>query len=578
MVIPVSGANAEANTWLTLNDVPLSFTPGDENLEAHAGENVNNRLLLTSPDLKQLEIRIDGELLQTAFYGYWLWHPYGHAGLYQIEVSRPGFPSQIASVRVFPEKLTQERYEAMLTDLRTFAIDLLFRLTSSTGEKAITELDTEEPSPYREFIQVKGIIDTLQDVFEHIRRNPYRMLHEEGEQRYLREVRQFSSEVIPIQGTMTRLPSSIVARCALEYLPEKWIARTTLLTYDVHENRLLKHFVQRQLIIRLAMLQKRAESEMQRREKASIVKIRNKWYDDETPEIEKLHLVITECQQMIRRCIFWADEAFLASVKPVAMTGKATQVLLKNPTYHRFYLLYLRFQQHLRISLDTERFLTILALRKIFDLYEFWSVFQVTKIVIAKLEQVGYVITSNSIFYEIERDYFQFDVRRNVSSIVLTNGETRVEIKYEPIYPNHKALKDVSGLAARLYSDNPLTPDMAIEVYEQGQPRNIAIFDAKYRWNRVNDGSYHPKDEDLNKMRKYRDLIQYKIYDKNTGQEHWQQIVSSAYVLYPGESLDRDPGMAIGALPMMPNMTAQQLDVVEQAVFDILLMAQLLKS
>ena len=39
MVTPVSGANAEANTWLTLNDVPLSFTPGDENLEAHAREN-----------------------------------------------------------------------------------------------------------------------------------------------------------------------------------------------------------------------------------------------------------------------------------------------------------------------------------------------------------------------------------------------------------------------------------------------------------------------------------------------------------------------------------------------------------
>jgi len=578
MVTPVSGANAEVNTWLTLNGVPLSFTPGDENLEAHAGENVNNRLLITSPDLDRLEIRIDSELLSTAFYGYCFWHPYGHAGRYEIEVSRPGFPSQIASVRVFPEKLTQERYEAMLTDLRTFAIDLLFRLTSPTGEKAITELDKEEPSPYREYKQVKGIIDALQDVMEHIRRNPYRVLREEREQRYLREVRQFSSEVIPLPGTMTRLPSSIAARCAIEYLPEKWIARRTLLTYDVHENRLLKHFVQRQLITRLAMLQKRAESEIRRREQARIVKIRNKWKDDETPEIEKLRLVITECKQMMRRCIFWADEVFLASVQPIAMTGKATQVLLKNPTYSRFYLLYLRFQQHLRISLDTERFLTILALRKIFDLYEFWSVFQVTRIVIAKLEEVGYVITSNSVFYEIERDYFQFDVRRNISSIVLTKGDTRVEIKYEPVYPNHKALRNVSGLVARQNGDNPLTPDMAIEVYERGQPRHIAIFDAKYRWYRENDGSYHPKDDDLNKMRKYRDLIQYKIYNRKTGRERWQQLVSSAYVLYPGELPDCDPGKVIGALPMTPKMSAQQRNEIEQAVVDILRMARLLKS
>ncbi len=578
MVTPVSGANTKVNTWLTLNDVPLSFTPGDENLEAHAGENVNNRLRITSPDLDRLEIRIDGELLPTAFYGYWSWHPYGYAGLYQIEVNRPGFPSQIASVRVFPEKLTQERYEAMLTDLRTFAIDLLFRLTSPTGEKAVTELEKEEPSPFREYIQVKGIIDALGDVMEHIRRNPYRVLHEEREQRYLREVRQFSSEAIPIAGTMTRLPSSIAARCAIEYLPEQWIVKRTLLTYDVHENRLLKHFVQRQLVTRLAMLQKRAESEIRRREQTRIVKIRNNWTDDETREIEKLRLVITDCQLMMRRCIFWADEAFLASVQPLALTGKATQVLLKNPSYSRFYLLYLRFQQHLRISLDTERFLTILALRKIFDLYEFWSIFQVTRIVIEKLKEAGYVITSNSVFYEIERDYFQFDVRRNVSSIVLTRGETRVEIKYEPLYPNHKALRNVSGLATYVYGDYALTPDMAVEVYEQGQPRHVAIFDAKYRWDRGKDGLYHPKDEDLDKMRRYHDRIQYKIYDRKTGREHWKQVVSSAYVLYPGESLDREPGMVIGALPMTPNMSAQLRNAVEHAVVDILRKARPLKS
>ncbi len=197
---------------------------------------------------------------------------------------------------------------------------------------------------------------------------------------------------------------------------------------------------------------------------------------------------------------------------------------------------------------------------------------------IAKLEQDGYVMTSNSVFYEIERDYFQFDVRRNVSSIVLTKGDTRVEIKYEPVYPNHKALKNVSGLVARQNGDNPLTPDMAIEVYERGQPRHIAIFDAKYRWSRENDGSYHPKDEDLDKMRRYHDRIQYKIYNRKTGRERWQQLVSSAYVLYPGELLDRDPGKVIGALPMTPNMSAQQRNTVEQAVVDILGMARLLKS
>jgi hypothetical protein len=576
MVTPVSGVSAETSTWLTLNEVPLSFVLGNENLGAHARENDNNRLRITSPGLERLEIRVDGELLQTAFYGYWLWRPLEFAGLYKLEVSRPGYPVQVAYVRVFPEKLTQQRYEAMLTDLHTFAMDLLFRLTSSAGEKAITELDQEEPAPFREYYQVKGIIDALQDVMENIRRNPYRVLREVREQRYVREIRQFSSETTPVPGAVIRLPASVATMHTTEYLPEKWIAQSTVLTYDVHENRLLKHFVQRQLVTRLAMLRKRAESEIRRREQARIVKIRSGWYDDETPEIEKLSLVITDCQRMMRRCISWADEAFLSSVQSVVVFGKATQILLKNPSYSRFYYLYLRFQQHLRISLDTERFLTILALRKIWNLYEFWSVFQVTRIVMEELEQVGYVITSNSVFYELERNYFQFDVRRNVSSIVLTKGETRVEIKYEPVYPNHKTLKNVSGLAARVYGDYPFTPDMAIEVYEQGQPRHVAIFDAKYRWHRGNDGVYHPKDEDLDKMRRYRDLIQYKIYDKKKGREYWQRIVSSAYVLYPGESLDRDPGKMIGALPMIPEMTVRQRESVTQAVNDILRLARLL--
>ena len=117
---------------------------------------------------------------------------------------------------------------------------------------------------------------------------------------------------------------------------------------------------------------------------------------------------------------------------------------------------------------------------------------------------------------------------------------------------------------------------MAVEVYERGQPRHVAIFDAKYRWYRENDGSYHPKDEDLNKMRKYRDLIQYQTYDQKKRQERWQKIVSSAYILYPGGFLERDPGNVIGALPMVPMMPKSLSRAVEQAVVDILRMARLL--
>ncbi len=116
---------------------------------------------------------------------------------------------------------------------------------------------------------------------------------------------------------------------------------------------------------------------------------------------------------------------------------------------------------------------------------------------------------------------------------------------------------------------------MALEVYQQGSPRYVAIFDAKYKWHQEKDGTYHPKYKDINTMRMYRDLIQYQIYDQKRKQTRWQQIISSAYILYPGGSLVRDPGNVIGALPMIPDMPKSVKQAVEQAITTILRMARL---
>ena len=101
------------------------------------------------------------------------------------------------------------------------------------------------------------------------------------------------------------------------------------------------------------------------------MKLRNKWEDDETPKIEELEIVVEECQKMIKWCIAWSGEPFLKQVKSLSTSGKATQVLLKNPFYSRFYHLYLQFQQELKISLNAEKYLTTLALRKMSDRMKF---------------------------------------------------------------------------------------------------------------------------------------------------------------------------------------------------------------
>jgi hypothetical protein len=571
MATPTSGADV----WLTINGKPLRFQANDENLHVHASEKERNLLKITPNAPAELEIFIDGEVLDTAVYGYWYWRPEKYAGLYELEVRAPNQETRIARVRVQPEKLTQERYEAMLTDINAVVLDLLFRLNSPAGEKAIAEQSMQAPSPLREYRQIAMILQELKDVMAHIRRSPYQVLDEQYEKKLLHEVQRFSHQTMPLPGPVQVISDHIAPIAGLAHLPEIWHVPRRTLTYDVHENRLLKHFIKHQLMTKLTLLKERAENEIKRREPIRAMKISRGWPDDETPEILKLAEVVTECRDMTQWCVAWCSDPFLKTVNPVAISSKATQVLLKNPFYSRFYRLYLRFQQELKISLDTERYLTILALRKIWDLYEIWSIFQITHMVVAELLNASYTFASSSLFYEVEKDCFQFEVRKHVASIILTKGDIHVEIKYEPIYSSHQSTNNSSTLVSKQRSGKYFTPDLAIEVYQRQIPIHVIIFDAKYSWQREPDGSHVPHDNDIDKMHTYYDMICYKLYNASHSRYRLQNIVSSAYILYPGDLLYREPGNLIGALPLVPKMLQSNRAKVEQALKGILRLAHL---
>ncbi len=123
MAIPISGAD----TWLTLNDKPLSFQSDNENLDAQTYETHDNMLRVTATAPEDLQVYVDGKLLETERYGRWLWRPVGYAGLYLLQVTTPGYPKLTTRVRVLPEKLSYDRYKAMLEDISKIAVDLLFR-------------------------------------------------------------------------------------------------------------------------------------------------------------------------------------------------------------------------------------------------------------------------------------------------------------------------------------------------------------------------------------------------------------------------------------------------------------------
>lgn len=569
MVTPVSGAN----TWLKLNGASLSFSDDEENLEAGAKENSKNVLVVTHNAPDNLQISVDDEPVETYRYGRWDWYPRDYAGLYQLQVSAPGYPLLMANVRVLPGKLSYERYQFMLNDISDVAVDLLFSVNSPVGERAVAQFGSKQTSALREYHLIQPIVYQLGEIIAQIRRNPHRQLREYTEQRLLYEVRQFSSETVLVSGASVALPDWMVATTGIAYLPETWTVQKSSLTYDVYENQLLKHFVQRQLVTKLTVILEKAKAELKRREQSCKMKLRNKWEDDESRKIEELEIVIEESQKMMKWCIAWGSEPFFRQVKPLSISGKATQVLLKNPFYNRFYRLYLQFQQELKVSLNTDKYLTTLALRKMSDLYEIWSVFQITKLILEKLKVAGYRITSNSLFYEEEQDWFQFDVKKNVASIVLAKDDFRVEIKYEPLYPPQVSL--LKGLVST--DHRQLTPDMSVEIYQQNTIKHVIIFDAKYRYQEEEDGGYYPKEDDLGKMQKYSNLIRNKVYNPGNLNQKPQKIVSSAYILYPGNYLQHDDDEPeTGALPLVPKMKNEDRLDMEDALEDILWFAELL--
>ncbi len=565
MDIPISGVDS----WLTLNGKPLSFQADDENERADAAENRDNLLKITNDAPDGLQIRVENELLKTERYGRWYWRPTDYAGLYQLEVLALGYPPSIARIRVRPGKLSTQRYYSMLRDISQVATDLLFSLHSPAGVKVTARSRDKEQSALREFQLVQHIMHELCSVMARIRRNPYRSLQGYVEPRLLHEVCQFSREASPIPGPLVALATPYT----VPYLPLTWAVQQNKLTHDVYENRLLKHFIQHQLATKIRSIQKNIDREMKHHQQNRDRNRRNGWEDDETPKIEALEEKWNESQQWAKKCIDWEGERFLTGVRTILTTDKVSQFLLKNPDYSRFYRLYLQFKRELKLNLDANNYLSMLALRKMSELYEIWSIFQLTTLIIDVLIQEEYAITSNSIFYEIEKDRFQFEIKKNISSIVLAKGDKLVEIKYEPLYKKH--ITSTRGLVS-LY-DNQLTPDMAVEVYNQDLIQHVLIFDAKYRY-LEQDGEYHPKEEDLDKMSRYRDAIRYWVRDPRQPNKRPRRIVSSSYILYPGTNLQHIPNEPeVGALPMVPDMRTDMWIEVEEAVKDILWFADLLQ-
>jgi hypothetical protein len=540
MVTPVSGDKP----LLTINGHPVAFHPSSDNSDVGAVEYSPNPIRITKWTPDDLEVFVDGEKLETERYGYWTWYPRGFAGIYELTVRSRSQGTKTALVRVLPSRLTMERWERMLEDIRTVSEDLLFQLQSPAYERAKPRSRTSESSALRDYYLIKNIQPQLAAVIMNIRRNPHRQLIERNQTVLAHNVRQFSSDIAAVPGPLMEL-TNLSSKVQIARLPQSWIVSEQVLSYDTYENRLLKHFLWRQLFPRIVQIQEKASSELKRREQSRRDKICQGWEEDETRKIEALTEVVRDCQSMSNQCIVWGSEGFLLNVGNMHFPQQPTQVLQKNPFYNRFYRIYLGFQKELGYFIDTETFIARLATRKVSELYETWAVFIMTSVVMKLLLKSGYRVISSNGFYEVNNNQFQIDVDRQ-ANIELSKDNKIVRIRYEPLYPQSGSV----SRGAVSIAQRRRTPDLSIETWLNNECKGIILFDAKYKTRReANNLSYY--DDDLNKMSDYIYAIRWKTPEQRTRPV---QIVKSAYILYPGNVLEHDSQFPErGALPFIPN-------------------------
>jgi hypothetical protein len=481
--------------------------------------------------------------LETEIPGMWYWFPKSYAGLYKIRIVVPGKGTRSTGVRVIPSQLSLARYKAILQDINRISVDLLFQLHSPASEQLQAEASHGKSAALREFALIESIYDELRDTIAQIRRSPHRALREGSTERMVFEHSLHLGSAIPVPGPAVNLmvkSSGGLPRT----VPLYWTDISGSPSYDVYENRLLKHFLWHQLLPRIESISKRAMRELQRRRKDREMKLARNWEDDESVPIAELEKVMERCRQMQNESIRWGSEEFLRTVSGLGVANTPTQVLQKHPQYSRFYAIYLRFQQELRFSFDPDRYPTSIAMRKLSELYEIWAVFTVTQILLGWLQKSGYTITSSNGFFTLEDEQFQFEVDRN-AAIELSNGGKTVKIRYEPTY--FPARNVHIGIVAD--ASYQLSPDLSIELWEGEQATKLIVFDAKYR-SEMEEGRQIFLREDVEKMDHYFRRLRWKTNDPR---QRPRAIVSSAYVLYPGDVLEYDVERPeSGALPLVP--------------------------
>lgn len=453
-------------------------------------------------------------------------------GIYEL-VIRAGNQSFTKNVRAIPEKISTEDYKKILDDIRNETYNLVFsvfgkssedvRLARVAGKKSLIEFLTFFRRNFKLF----------KEVFERIERDPNRGLVKAEKISQIYETETFD-DVVDFESSSTK--SVFPIQQQLGFLPRRVSYQENHLSFDIYENRLLKHFLG-YILNTLSFIELSIHNEIELQEERM-------FFND----TQKLQDLLKECQILKKDALNMWKKDFLDNVSPVGLI-KTSMVLQREPKYLAFYRIYQEFRLNYLLEINSEYF--SIPIRRAWQIYEIWVFLKIARV----LEKAGFepqnslVDTSEGTNFKVKTSRFNFGLKENIPLFVYKQKDITAELYYQRNYPK---LWSTESASFGCVLDSEKTPDVVIELRHSGDPTpNILILDAKYRL----ESSLQQALEEMS------------LYAHNIRDRNHNRLVKSAHIIYPGDQTKTFTSN-LGFIGLLP--TSNMIDF-EKKVLDLFL-------
>ncbi|PLT32706.1 restriction endonuclease-like protein [Bacillus sp. V5-8f] len=444
------------------------------------------------------------------------------------------------TLEIFPTKLDYKKdYQRLLEEVNEEIYNLAFHFIKKTYLGASIKLDGK-PSRTEFYRLITKHFNQFLQAITRIERQPHHRL----EKTYIRargdQLSKTDTTTRKYLQKRTQLLVEVDRGINIEdrdFMPITGLKAKKELVYDTYENRYVKYIMNR-LIDKLDDLLDTVFNQTKR------------WTEQPDPELVER---ITDMKKKLVSKLknpFWRDIGRLDR-------SVMSLVLQMAPGYRDAFQIFLTISKGLMLQGKIYQ----MSVKDVATLYEYWTFLKLGQILHTKYEQISQNVV------QVSRDGLFVNLEANRSAQrIFVHSVTREKI----ILTYQKLENHLPTISQK--------PDTMLTIEKKGRDHKYNyVFDAKYRIDYAQEGSYYnkrykkagPLEEDINTMHRYRDSL----VVMNEGP--YERTAFGAYVLFPWydetdyvqhhfyQSIDK---VNIGGLPFLPNATALVEQFVERLI------------